>query len=232
MHLKIKTIVMTCWQLFAKGLHIILSHNWSDIHCWFWFQMHLIASNLMRTDTELIRKTSCFGGQGGQNCPLAPSGQSINLRPAGAGADPLHSLTEHRPAPNACFTLPLLWLSWWCSHYWVTWGVICHFCLIELENLLSLVHLQQRGVDALQMRGISFPCSLLHGNLIRFCMTDHCKQQKVWRSVLLEPDKRNTRIKTSREQKEHHDRKVIALGQILYLMFDCLVSHASCNIPH
>lgn len=135
----------------------------------------------------------------------SPLGQSINLWPAGAGAgaDPLHSLTEHRPAPNAWFTLPLLLLQWWCSHHWVMWGVICHFCFTELENLLGLVHLQllQRGVDALQMRGISFPCSLLHGNLIRFCMTDHRKQQKVWRSFPLEPDKRNTRIKTSREQK-------------------------------
>lgn len=92
--------------------------------------------------------------------------------------------------------------------------VICHFSLIELENLRRLVHLQllQRGVDALQMRGISFPRSLLHGNLIRFCMTDHRKQQKVWRSFLLEPDKRNARIKTSREQKKQSWLKGYSTG--------------------
>lgn len=103
---------------------------------------------------------------------------------------------------------------WWCSHYWVMWGITCHFCLIGLKNLLSLMHLRllQRGVDALQMRGISFPCSLLHGNLIRFCMTDHRKQQKVWRSFLLEQDKRNTRIKTSREQKEQSWLKGYSTG--------------------
>lgn len=49
-------------------------------------------------------------------CPLAPLGQSINPWPAGAIADPLHSLTVHHPAPNAWFTLPLLQLRW-CSHY-------------------------------------------------------------------------------------------------------------------
>lgn len=181
MHLKSKLI--NCWQL-KKAYTLICpnSHNWSDL------QLVLVSNTsnsfiLNDTDTELIKKNLCFGGQGGQICPLAPLGQSINLWPAGAGAgaDPLHSPTEQRPAPNAWFTLPLLLLQWWCSHYRVMWEVICHFCLTELENFLSLVHLQllQRGVDALQMRGISFPCSLLHGNLIRFCMTDHRKQQKV-----------------------------------------------------